>query len=279
MPGATPRAACGSSTGCSTTTTTTGSSAPRLTGGKHEGDWELVQLRLDEHGTPVKAVYSQHKTAESPHVGRDAPAGHHHPACVRRPRLTRQLLLHRLALHRHVVRPGRRQGPADHAHTRTGHRRQPPAWLFWPGRWGETKPPAPAAGLQQPDQPRPARPLAGPVQAQRRRAQAGAAAARAPPQNDRPTRRHAYLKSRLRGAERRPTRSSSPRAPKGSDDPAVTTPSSSTAPLGRTRPHRRRPRAPTSGRASSPPTAARPRASEHGERPRAVCPPGAATAS
>jgi hypothetical protein len=36
-----------------------------LSGGNHEGDWELVQLRLDAGAKPVQAVYSQHKQAES----------------------------------------------------------------------------------------------------------------------------------------------------------------------------------------------------------------------
>jgi hypothetical protein len=37
----------------------------RLSGGNHEGDWELVQLRLDAAERPVQAVYSQHRQAES----------------------------------------------------------------------------------------------------------------------------------------------------------------------------------------------------------------------
>ncbi|WP_028066187.1 hypothetical protein [Solirubrobacter soli] len=36
-----------------------------LSGGNHEGDWELVQLRLGANEKPVQAVYSQHKLAES----------------------------------------------------------------------------------------------------------------------------------------------------------------------------------------------------------------------
>jgi hypothetical protein len=36
-----------------------------LSGGNHEGDWELVQLRLDANEKPVQAVYTQHKQAES----------------------------------------------------------------------------------------------------------------------------------------------------------------------------------------------------------------------
>jgi Vacuolar protein sorting-associated protein 62 len=32
--------------------------------GRHAGDWELVQVRLDDAGRPVEAVYSQHSGAE-----------------------------------------------------------------------------------------------------------------------------------------------------------------------------------------------------------------------
>jgi hypothetical protein len=38
---------------------------PFLSGGKHEGDWELVQLRIGLAGRPEQAVFSQHKAAES----------------------------------------------------------------------------------------------------------------------------------------------------------------------------------------------------------------------
>src|SRR5829696_9305252 len=38
---------------------------PFVSGGKHEGDWELVQIRLGPSEQPEQAVYTQHKTAES----------------------------------------------------------------------------------------------------------------------------------------------------------------------------------------------------------------------
>ena len=38
---------------------------PLVSGGKHEGDWELVQIRLGPSEQPEQAVYTQHKTAES----------------------------------------------------------------------------------------------------------------------------------------------------------------------------------------------------------------------
>ena len=38
---------------------------PLVSGGKHEGDWELVQFRLGPSEQPEQAVYTQHKLAES----------------------------------------------------------------------------------------------------------------------------------------------------------------------------------------------------------------------
>jgi hypothetical protein len=35
-----------------------------ISGGKHEGDWELVQFELDEAEQPVRAVFTQHREAE-----------------------------------------------------------------------------------------------------------------------------------------------------------------------------------------------------------------------
>jgi hypothetical protein len=38
---------------------------PLLSAGKHEGDWEMIQLRIGGDGKPDQAVYAQHKGAES----------------------------------------------------------------------------------------------------------------------------------------------------------------------------------------------------------------------
>ena len=35
-----------------------------LRSGRHEGDWELVQFRVDAAGRPLEAVYAQHSGAE-----------------------------------------------------------------------------------------------------------------------------------------------------------------------------------------------------------------------
>ena len=88
-----------------------------LSGGNHEGDWELVQLRLDAAEQPEQIVFSQHKQAESK-AWKDAPKAGNDAARLRRARLARQLLRQGLALDGQLVRPGRRQGPADHARAR-----------------------------------------------------------------------------------------------------------------------------------------------------------------
>ena len=62
-----------------------------LSGGNHEGDWELVQLRLDAAEQPEQIVFSQHKQAESK-AWKDAPKVGQHAARLRRARLARQLL-------------------------------------------------------------------------------------------------------------------------------------------------------------------------------------------
>ena len=78
-----------------------------LGGGRHEGDWELVQLRLNADEQPELAVYSQHKTAEAKPWANDA-QGREHATRLRRTRFACELLRRRFTLHRHMVRPGRR---------------------------------------------------------------------------------------------------------------------------------------------------------------------------
>ena len=118
-----------------------------LSGGNHEGDWELVQLRLDAAEKPAQLVFSQHKQAESKawrtrQGGRDADR-------LRRARLARQLLRQGHALDGQLVRPGRRQGPADHARARGA--RGPHARVGAVARLlGRHEAGLPAAGLLQP---------------------------------------------------------------------------------------------------------------------------------
>ncbi len=109
--------------------------------GRHEGDWEVLELRL-RRGRPVQAVYSQHGGAESCGIGAVRRAG-------RRP-------VAYLADGSHAAYfvPGLRDRtwpePNDEADGR-GRRMRPrvirigegaPPWMRYPGRWGDT-----AAGL------------------------------------------------------------------------------------------------------------------------------------
>ena len=107
--------------------------------GRHEGDWELVQVRADRAGRPVEAVYAQHSGAERcgwPTVRRrgDAPVAF-------------------LANGSHAAyfRPGVRDrtfpDPNDEA-GRRGRIRRPrlvvinardPRWMRFSGRWGSSR--------------------------------------------------------------------------------------------------------------------------------------------
>jgi hypothetical protein len=108
-----------------------------LAGGKHEGDWELAQVRLDAQERPVVAVYTQHREAE------------------RRP--WRDVIKHGARPVVYVAR-GSHAGYFEAGSHWTGHwfdradgkgpRIDPkleivddpqPAWLRWPGHWGDTK--------------------------------------------------------------------------------------------------------------------------------------------
>ena len=87
-----------------------------ISGGKHEGDWELVQSELGADERPVRAVYSPSTRSREQAVGKVVKQ--RTPAGLHRSRLARELLQRRLALDRHLVRPGRRQGPEDRADAR-----------------------------------------------------------------------------------------------------------------------------------------------------------------
>jgi hypothetical protein len=107
--------------------------------GRHEGDWELVQLRLDRRGRPDLATLSQHSWAEGctgPRLRRE----HGAPVVY-------------VANGSHALystpRTGDRQwpDPNDEADG-DGRRVRPPvveiddgdpAWTRWPGRWGASE--------------------------------------------------------------------------------------------------------------------------------------------
>jgi hypothetical protein len=110
---------------------------PLLSGGKHEGDWELVQLRLNASEQPDLAVYSQHKTA-----------GSRPWSAVRKAGQTPLVYVAR-GSHANYFTPGAHwtgvwfdqadgKGPAITPTVEVLGDRQP-AWVHWPGSWGDTK--------------------------------------------------------------------------------------------------------------------------------------------
>ena len=111
---------------------------PALSGGKHEGDWELVQ----SGSAPRAARAGRLLPAQD---GREQGRGRTRPKQGDTPLVYVARGSHAnyfsagLALDRHLVRPGRRQGPEDHADARGRRRQRSPPGLLWPGHWGDTK--------------------------------------------------------------------------------------------------------------------------------------------
>lgn len=107
--------------------------------GRHEGDWEFVQLRLDDGGRPDVATFAQHSWAEGCRFAelervRGAPvvyvANGSHASYARAGTTDRPF-----------------PDPNDEADGR-GRRVRPtveriddqhPAWVRWPGRWGQSR--------------------------------------------------------------------------------------------------------------------------------------------
>ena len=107
--------------------------------GRHEGDWELVQYRVDLRGRPVEAVYAQHSGAERcPWAAVERRGGH-------------PLVFVANGSHASYFRAGLRDrswpDPNDEADGRGPVVRpqvQPvsatePRWMAWPGRWGASR--------------------------------------------------------------------------------------------------------------------------------------------
>jgi hypothetical protein len=122
--------------------------------GRHEGDWEMIQLRLHD-GTPDVAVYAQHRRAEKrpwPEVEKLADGGDTPVVYVAR------------GSHAAYFEAGFHETEAWYD-LADGKRATPrleleivaetdPAWIAWPGRWGDTRP---RAGSRV-DQPSPVAP-------------------------------------------------------------------------------------------------------------------------
>src|SRR4051794_4059503 len=108
-----------------------------LSGGDHEGDWELVQLRLDAAEQPAQLVFSQHKRAQS-RAWTDAPKaggtpivfvarGSHANYYARGAHLTDTWFDQADGKGPQIVPALDVLGDAS------------PAWVAWPGSWGDTK--------------------------------------------------------------------------------------------------------------------------------------------
>jgi hypothetical protein len=107
-----------------------------LRSGRHAGDWEMVQVRVDARGRPLEAVYSQHSGAER--CSWDAV----------RQRGGRPLVYAANGSHASYLRPGVRDrtwpDPNDEADGRgrvvaarlVTIGASSPRWMRWPGHWG-----------------------------------------------------------------------------------------------------------------------------------------------
>ncbi len=107
--------------------------------GRHEGDWELVQIRVDPGGRPREVVYAQHRGGERcawSEVERSS---------------GRPVVYVARGSHASYLRAGVRDrlwpDPNDEANGR-GRSVRPrlvrvsagsPRWMRWPGRWGDAK--------------------------------------------------------------------------------------------------------------------------------------------
>jgi hypothetical protein len=105
--------------------------------GLHEGDWEMVQLRMDDK-EPDLAVYAQHRYSERrawDAVQREGIAPVVYPA------RGSHASYFEPGLHRTEawwdMADGLREAPRSRLVDLDS---EPPSWLQWPGRWGATKP-------------------------------------------------------------------------------------------------------------------------------------------
>ena len=111
---------------------------PLVSGGKHEGDWEVVQIRLGPSEQPEQAVCSQHKHAESRAWTDVRKAGANTP-----------IVYVARGSHANYFRAGSHwtgvwwdqadgRGPQITPTLEVLEDRTP-AWVHWPGWWGDTK--------------------------------------------------------------------------------------------------------------------------------------------
>jgi hypothetical protein len=110
--------------------------------GRHEGDWELVQLRVAEDGVPDAIVYGRHAGGER--------ASWEEVERQRTEEGEAPVVYSARGSHAALPRPGTWPAPAIPDHNDgLGPRSRPrlvdiggdelPGWLRWPGRWGSTR--------------------------------------------------------------------------------------------------------------------------------------------
>jgi hypothetical protein len=107
--------------------------------GRHEGDWELVQVRVDRGGRPQEAVYAQHSGAERCGWGQVRTRGGAPVVYVANGS--------HAAYFRAGVRDRTFPDPNDEAEGDGSVRRPPleaigpgdPGWMRYPGRWGTSE--------------------------------------------------------------------------------------------------------------------------------------------
>jgi hypothetical protein len=123
---------------------------PLLRGGKHEGDWELVQLRLNAAEQPEQAVYSQHTHSESKAWKDVTKAGNAPLVYVAR------------GSHANYFGPGshwtgvwwdRADGKGPQITPALDVVADATPWMLWPGRWGDTKATSSPADSTSPNSP------------------------------------------------------------------------------------------------------------------------------
>ena len=104
--------------------------------GRHAGDWELVQYRVDAQGRPLEAVYSQHAGAERCAWGTVERRGGR--PVVHAARGSHASYLHAGTRDRMWPDPNdEADGRGRVARLRVQRiSRSSPRWMRWPGRWG-----------------------------------------------------------------------------------------------------------------------------------------------
>jgi hypothetical protein len=110
-----------------------------VSGGKHEGDWEMIQIRLDANEQPVEAVFAQHAGAERQDWSFvSKPAGAPDTPLVYVARGSHASYF-RAGTHPTTVWFDRADGKGPTIAPALVDLDPVPGWAAWPGFWGDTK--------------------------------------------------------------------------------------------------------------------------------------------